>query len=149
MSVTHLALLAAGLQLAAATVTDPLEALVWERRVLVVLAPAPNDERAEETLHRLEARACEVADRDLTAVLAPARGAGRIDDRQLTRAEVDALRARFRVGATDFAVVLVGKDGGEKLRLAEPPMLDQVFALIDGMPMRRAEMRASMPGCRD
>jgi hypothetical protein len=136
------------MQLAASTVGDPLETLVWERRVLVVLAPAPGDERAEETFQRLKARACEVDDRDLTAALAPQRGEGWIDDRPLTRAEVYALRTRFRAGVDDFVVVLVGKDGGEKLRLTEPPSLDQVFALIDEMPMRRAEMRARTNRCR-
>jgi hypothetical protein len=34
--------------------------------------------------------------------------------------------------------VLIGKDGGEELRTAEPS-LHHIFALIDGMPMRRAE----------
>jgi hypothetical protein len=141
------AVLAAGLFLAAATVSDPLQNLVWERRVLVVLAPTPDDARAAETRRRFDGRTCEAADRDLTMVLAPARGEGRIDERPLTRAEVDTLRARFRAGGKDFLVVLVGKDGGEKLRLAEPPALEQVFALIDGMPMRRAEMRAAESGC--
>ncbi len=148
MSAAYAAILATGLQLAASVVTDPLEALAWERRVLIVLAPAPDDARTAEMGRRLSARACEMADRELTTVLAPARGEGRIDDRPIARAKVDAIRARFRVGAEDFAIILVGKDGGEKLRLAEPPALDEVFALIDGMPMRRAEVRAHRPACR-
>lgn len=34
-------------------------------------------------------------------------------------------------------------------RLALPPTLDENFYLIDGMPMRRAEMHARGPACRD
>ena len=148
MSAVSSVVLAAGLQLAAAAATDPLDALVWERRVLVVLAPAPGDPRVVETLLRLDARACEVVDRDLTTVLAPARGDGRAGDRTLARAQVDRIRSRFRAEPGDFSFVLVGKDGFEKMRLSTPPQLDQVFDLIDGMPMRRAEMRTRGTACR-
>lgn len=148
MSAAYAAVLAAGLQLAVPGTADPLDAILWERRVLLVLAPSPDDARAVETGRRFDARACEMADRELTAVFAPARGEGRIDDRPLARAEVDAIRARFGAGAEDFALILIGKDGGEKMRLAEPPVLDEIFDLIDEMPMRRAEMHARGPACR-
>ena len=35
---------------------------------------------------------------------------------------------------------LVGKDGSVKLRSDEPLDLTEVFQVIDGMPMRQAEM---------
>jgi hypothetical protein len=35
----------------------------------------------------------------------------------------------------------IGKDGGVKLRSAEPVAAGDFFALIDTMPMRRREMR--------
>ena len=40
-----------------------------------------------------------------------------------------------------FTVVLIGKDGGEKFRAGKPTQAEEFFALIDAMPMRRAEMR--------
>ena len=46
-------------------------------------------------------------------------------------------------------MVLVGKDGGAKLRTAEVPDLDALFDLIDGMPMRIAEMRRRGTPCPD
>lgn len=45
-----------------------------------------------------------------------------------------------RFGARAFAVVLIGKDGGEKLRRSAPLATDELFAVVDAMPMRRAEM---------
>jgi hypothetical protein len=42
--------------------------------------------------------------------------------------------------AQDFRVRLVGKDGGVKLDRGEPVDVPTLFALIDAMPMRRAEM---------
>lgn len=56
------------------------------------------------------------------------------------RATATELRAGFRVRAEEFCVVLVGKDGGVKLREAAPVEADRVFALVDSMPMRQREM---------
>jgi hypothetical protein len=42
--------------------------------------------------------------------------------------------------AKAFRVRLVGKDGGVKLDRGEPVDVPTLFALIDAMPMRRAEM---------
>ncbi|MBV6632043.1 MAG: DUF4174 domain-containing protein [Alphaproteobacteria bacterium] len=58
---------------------------------------------------------------------------------QLPTAE--ALRQRFDLGPDDFAVILVGKDGGEKARWSAPVAMAEVYALIDTMPMRQREMR--------
>lgn len=49
-----------------------------------------------------------------------------------------------RTGAEAFQFRLIGKDGGVKLTAAQPVTLDKLFAIIDAMPMRRAEMRAQM-----
>lgn len=40
-----------------------------------------------------------------------------------------------------FEIVLIGLDGGVKLRQNELLSLAKLYALIDGMPMRRAELR--------
>lgn len=42
---------------------------------------------------------------------------------------------------SNFAVVLTGKDGGEKFRSTKPITLKDLYAIIDAMPMRRQEMR--------
>jgi hypothetical protein len=56
----------------------------------------------------------------------------------------DLLRYREETKAAT-EVVLVGKDGGVKLR-SEKLDLDAIFRLIDSMPMRQAEMRAADSG---
>ena len=40
----------------------------------------------------------------------------------------------------DFEVILIGLDGGVKLRQTEMISLKKLFTLIDGMPMRRREI---------
>ena len=44
---------------------------------------------------------------------------------------------------SDFRVSLIGKDGGRKLTQKEPVTAAELFALIDAMPMRPAEMTRS------
>ncbi|MFC0408148.1 DUF4174 domain-containing protein [Roseomonas elaeocarpi] len=53
-----------------------------------------------------------------------------------------ALRRSFGVPApSPFAALLIGKDGGVKWRAERPAEPEELFALIDTMPMRRDEMR--------
>ena len=40
-----------------------------------------------------------------------------------------------------FEVILIGLDGGVKLRQTKLLTLDKLFTLIDGMPMRRQELK--------
>ena len=45
-----------------------------------------------------------------------------------------------RFNAPAFSVALIGKDGGEKLRQDSLLTARDLFAIVDAMPMRRAEM---------
>ncbi|NYD89522.1 DUF4174 domain-containing protein [Sphingomonas melonis] len=49
-----------------------------------------------------------------------------------------ALRKRYRLPAGGFVAILIGKDGGEKLRSAKPILPEVLAGTIDAMPMRRA-----------
>ena len=72
-----------------------------------------------------------------------------IGDAELNNDGVTELRDRLRLAATEFQVLLIGKDGGVKARYKEPPLLAEVFALVDGMPMRRREIRSQSGPCKD
>ena len=43
-------------------------------------------------------------------------------------------------GSDTFTFILVGRDGGEKLRSSEVVKTDKLFGLIDAMPMRKNEV---------
>jgi hypothetical protein len=53
----------------------------------------------------------------------------------------EALQRDFHVPPDEFALVLIGKDGGEKLRRHTLTKVSQLSVIIDAMPMRQAEMR--------
>lgn len=47
----------------------------------------------------------------------------------------------YNIDANDFSVILLGKDGGEKLRKKSFVSAAELFSLIDAMPMRQQEIR--------
>jgi hypothetical protein len=59
----------------------------------------------------------------------------------LTPDEAHSARRRFHVAPTDFTVILLGKDGGEKLRTHKPLTIEQLDRIIDAMPTRQQEMQ--------
>jgi hypothetical protein len=84
----------------------------WKHRVMIVDTPSPEATEYRRQRSALETAASGLKERDLVVI---------------TQA------------APIFRVRLVGKDGGVKLDQAEPVEVPALFALIDAMPMRRAE----------
>lgn len=126
-----------------------LEAHRWEHRLLLIFSPRADDLRVRTLHDQLEARACELADRDLVVGHFPVFGDARLGEQVVAPESAAQIRNQFNVDFGDFIVILVGKDGYEKRRDPGVPELDAVFGLIDGMPMRRAEMRARGASCAD
>ncbi len=119
----------------------------WERRPLLVFAPAHSDPRLAETLSRIEATRCDFASRDMVLGEVLATGGSTLDGQPVNVEQSQRLRAQFTIDAKAFTVVLIGKDGGEKMRVTEVPDLQQIYAVIDGMPMRSNEIRANPRRC--
>ena len=51
------------------------------------------------------------------------------------------LYGKYKVKNSDFRVMLIGLDGGEKLEQTEVLSIEKLFNTIDSMPMRQAELR--------
>lgn len=119
----------------------------WERRPLLVFAPTDADPRLTETLNRIEATRCAFEGRDMVLGRILTTGTSTLDGQAIDAGERQRLVTRFGVGADDFAVLLIGKDGGEKLRFTDLPDLQAIYTVIDGMPMRQGEMRTDTEGC--
>jgi hypothetical protein len=118
----------------------PLDALRWEKRVIVMLADGGDDPALAEQEARLRAAAADLAERDVVLVAARGRTVT-VDGDSGQAPTADELRVAYADSASGFQVVLVGKDGGVKLRAGEPVAASDLFALIDTMPMRRREMK--------
>jgi hypothetical protein len=129
-----------GAAFAAAGLASSLEPYAWKDRVVVVFAAAPNAPLAEQR-RQVDAARDALAERDM-AVIAVI-GDTDVEHWHGTDRGGDSagLRTRFGVPSEqDFAVFLVGKDGGTKWQSTRPTDLREVIGLVDGMPMRRQEM---------
>lgn len=140
--------------LAASTALGPATAAAadlgdyrWERRPLLVFAPTDSDPRLVETLNRVEATRCDFVSREMVLGLVVAEGSSTLDGQAIDADQSQRLVNQFAIGENAFSVLLIGKDGGEKLRVDEVPDVRAVYALIDGMPMRSREMDADPGRC--
>ena len=120
-----------------------MKKLAGRNRPLLVFAPAEDDPRYVKQRHALQDRlaAAGMIDRTIVVVAAFEAGPGREGDAPIAEAAAATLRRTYKVGRGEFAAVLVGKDGGEKHRWAEPVAAQEVFGKVDAMPMRQQEVR--------
>lgn len=124
-----------------------LSAYRWERRPLLLFAPTDNDPRLVETLSRIEASRCDFVSREMVLGVVVTEGNSTLDSQAIDADESQALTNQYAIGENAFSVLLIGKDGGEKLRVNEVPDLQTIYTVIDGMPMRSREMSANPSRC--
>jgi hypothetical protein len=110
-------------------------------RPLLVFASSPDDPALLAQLHRLKDAAPGLMERQVLVIAVPFNNPSETDV-SLTPADSTAARRKFHIAPAEFAVVLVGKDGGEKLRSGKPVSFDKLRETIDGMPMRQDEMKS-------
>ena len=113
----------------------------WKKRLLFLFAPAVNHLNFEKLHNEIVRQADEVKDRDLIVFEIVEQGASRMDTAPLDRQTADSIRDQFAIPPKEFTVILVGKDGGVKLKRDDHVNVSAIFDLIDSMPMRQNELR--------
>ena len=106
---------------------EPLEAYLWRNRPVVIFADTADDLLFRRQMELLAEGETMLLERDvvvLTDTDPAARG---------------PLRAKLR--PRGFQLVLIGKDGGVKLRKPRPWTVRELSRTIDKMPMRQQEIR--------
>jgi len=116
-------------------------------RPVLVFAPTARDASFTAQQALLEQYADDMMDRNLlyVPVLAQAAHFDKPLDAPyvvLAATELKAIRERFRIDPSEFVVLLVGKDGGEKFRSRKPISVLKLDALVDAMPMGKQEKSA-------
>lgn len=100
---------------------------LWSERVLVLAAHDPDAPVMQTMMKRLEENAEGVKERNLVVY--------RVRN-------IDALARTWKLSAP-FSLILIGKDGTEKVRSNKPVEVEMIFRTIDAMPMRMREIRES------
>jgi hypothetical protein len=106
-----------------------LDELRWQERVLLIYAPVGSEKQLSRQEALLRLHDVELAERDVTPIVLR------------TRAENPEIFKRFKLSGAGFTLLLIGKDGGEKLRSHDVISPESLCQLIDSMPMRQEEMR--------
>lgn len=135
-------ILAAALTLFAATPGLSMESLSqfeWKNRVLVLFGESDN-EKLRKQLDTLADQKPELTDRDMVVLHVEGNEVRTIfgDSAKLN---ARGLSAEAKAPAGQFEAILVGKDGGIKLRSENVVSTAELFDLVDRMPMRQAEQR--------
>ena len=113
----------------------------WDSRILLLFSDATTDAPLALQHQLLRESAGGVRDRDLVVVTAT-EGAVEVEGVERTDLSADRLREAYGVPTHGFHALLIGKDGGVKLRSEQPIAAPPLFSLIDAMPMRQREMSA-------
>ena len=113
----------------------------WENRLLVVSSSAPDEPKFARQLQQVAATGREFGERDLVLISLATDGMSLAGKRKLDPTQVEEIRAALGIDAGAFAVLLVGKDGTVKLSKNSIVPMDDIYALIDKMPMRQREIQ--------
>lgn len=114
---------------------------LWKKRILLVFSPTAFDVSFKAFNQSLYEKLNDVLDRDMIVCRIIEKGPSQLDEQTLAPEEAKKLRRHFGVKPGRFTVILVGKDGGVKMVREERTDLQEIFDLIDSMPMGQQEMR--------
>ena len=118
---------------AAPPLAQTIKAQHWQKRVLLLVAPRPENAQFRQQRELLATVPDGLRDRDFLVLEACYQQLPPADQRFLTQ--------KLGLTADQFAVVLIGKDGGVKRLETNPLPPASLFETVDRMPMRREEMR--------
>lgn len=97
-----------------------------------------NAKFAEQQMTEIAAHAAEARDRQVLLVGVQGTDSN-VQTALLAPAEQERAQHRFGISPGQFVVILLGKDGGEKLRSSSPISWKKLRSTIDAMPMRQSE----------
>jgi hypothetical protein len=106
---------------------ETLDQYLWKNRPVLLFAPSERDEAYRLQMDTLAANKSGLAERHIVVLSDVSAPGG------------SQLREALQIDG--FEIVLIGKDGGVKLRSKTPLDVEKLYAVIDAMPMRRREMR--------
>jgi hypothetical protein len=120
---------------------DILRPYIWKNRLLMVFATSDKCLDYQKQMSIIAKASKGFAERHLI-VLSIFENHGITSTHQnLDFLTCKKLYDKFKISKDDFAVVLIGKDGGEKYRKNAILTNEELFAIIDAMPMRKTEMK--------
>lgn len=118
---------------------ESLSQFEWKNRVLVVFGNS-GDPKTRSQLEAISAQKAELADRDMVVLHVDGGGVETVFG-EAAKLNAHDIVAEANAPGDRFEAILVGKDGGIKLRSEDVVSAVELFDLVDRMPMRQSEQR--------
>jgi hypothetical protein len=109
--------------------------------MLLIFADSKGSNKYQSQLQEFAGKDEGFQDRDLITLHLFCDGNSFLEDQDTSARNTQKLQKKFNIQSGSFAIILLGKDGTEKLREEEVLSTDKLFNVIDAMPMRQREMR--------
>jgi hypothetical protein len=115
-----------------------LDELRWKNRIIITIT---NDHKINKTVfEQISEKEEQVMDRDLVCFLISPDKVMSNGNKMLSLEDQGNLIQKYYKNTDQLKVLLIGKDGGVKMT-SDSFDLDEIFRLIDSMPMRQQEMK--------
>lgn len=115
-----------GLLITGLLITGNIMGQFFAHRQLLIFSNEANAHLAQQQLDLLNKAAAGVKERAIKTTMVE---------------KESPLFKKYNADTAQYTVILVGKDGFEKYRANKVIETDQLFAIIDAMPMRRREIK--------
>ena len=113
--------------------SSPLKKYLWKNRVVVTFSPSKNNTERNYFINSINKNLCQFNSRNIIHI-------DFIFNEK--NQEIKKFKSSFEnlsLSTSEFRLILIGKDGGIKLN-SRKISLEEIFSLIDTMPMRQEEM---------
>ena len=113
--------------------STPLKKYLWKNRVVVTFSPSKNNTERNYFINSINKNLCQFNSRNIIHI-------DFIFNEK--NQEIEKFESSFEnlsISTSEFRLILIGKDGGIKLN-SRKISLEEIFSLIDTMPMRQEEM---------
>lgn len=111
----------------------------WKERLILIIAQEKS-EKFQQQLTELQKHQNELEDRKLIVYqISPEKYSTGFKEESWKKST--EIFQKYNDEESDFQVILIGLDGGQKLIQTEVLSVEELFSTIDSMPMRQAEMR--------
>lgn len=117
-----------------------LDPYIWHNRLLLIFMPDEAHEAYQVQVKELKGKEKSMAERDILVFSIFNEQVKLPDGQVLSAEEARSLRESFIIPAKESVVLLIGKDGTEKLRSRDLITARRLFLTIDAMPMRNQEI---------
>ena len=122
-------------------IKELMEKYLWEKRILIIFTPDLKNESYKTQNLFLEKDKKGLKERHLVIWEIIEESFVRRNKSAIPYLPASLFYKYYKTQKNKFSVILIGKDGTEKLRQAKPISSAKLFSIIDAMPMRQKEIQ--------